>query len=64
MVEALALLETGKFQKAVAFVCNQAAERVRTNNHVERANRRFRCNMRRRYQPRTRFYLTFPPEGG
>jgi transposase len=37
LVEALALLEKGKFTKAVAFVYSQTAEQIRTNNHVERA---------------------------
>jgi hypothetical protein len=54
LVEAMAMVEVGKFQKAVAFVYSQAAERVRTNNHVERANRRCRFTEKLRYKWRRR----------
>jgi hypothetical protein len=57
LVEAMALVETGKFQKAVAFVYSEAAERVRTNNHVERANRRFRFTEKLRYKWRRRKWV-------
>ena len=50
-------METGKFQKAVAFVYSEAAERVRTNNHVERANRRFRFTEKLRYKWRRRNWV-------
>ena len=36
------LLETGKFKKLVAFSYSAKGKKVRTNNHVERANRRLR----------------------
>jgi transposase-like protein len=57
LVEAMELVETGKFQKAVAFVYSEAAERVRTNNHVERANRRFRFTEKLRYKWRRRKWV-------
>ena len=57
LVEAMAMLEAGKFQKAVAFVYSRAAERVWTNNHVERANRRFRFTEKLRYKWRRRKWV-------
>jgi hypothetical protein len=51
------LLEAGKFEKAVAFVYSKAAEQVRTNNHVERANRRFRFTEKLRYKWRRRKWV-------
>jgi hypothetical protein len=36
------LLERGKYKKAVAFVHSAAAEKVGTNNHVERVKRAHR----------------------
>src|SRR5262249_3517474 len=57
LVEAMALVETGRFQKAVALVYSQAAKRVRTNNHVERANRRFRFTEKLRYKWRRRKWV-------
>jgi hypothetical protein len=57
LVEAVELVETGKFQKAVAFVYSQAAERVRTNNHVERAHRRVRFTEKLRYNWRQRKWV-------
>jgi hypothetical protein len=57
LVEAMALLEAGKFRKAVAFVYSQAAVRVRTNNHVERTNRRFRFTEKLRYKWRRRKWV-------
>jgi hypothetical protein len=57
LVEAMETLEAGKFKKAVAFVYSQAAERVRTNNHVERANRRFRFAEKQRYKWRRRKWV-------
>jgi hypothetical protein len=50
LVQAIELVETGRFQKAVAFVYSEAANRVRTNNHVERANRQFRFTEKLRYK--------------
>jgi Transposase len=57
LVEAMKLLERGKFKKAVAFVYSAAAEKVRTNNHVERANRRFRFTEKLRYKWRRRKWV-------
>jgi hypothetical protein len=57
LVEAMAMLEAGKFKKMVAFVYSQAAEKVRTNNHVERANRRFRFAEKLRYKWRRRKWV-------
>jgi hypothetical protein len=54
LAEAMALLEEAKFTKAVAFVYSPAAEKVRTNNHVERANRRLRFCEKVRYKWRRR----------
>ena len=57
LVEAMAMLEAGKFQKAVAFVYSEAAQKVRTNNHVERANRRLRFWEKLRYKWRRRKWV-------
>lgn len=57
LVRAMAVLEVGKFTKAVAFVYSPAAARVRTNNHVERANRRFRFTEKSRYKWRRRKWV-------
>jgi hypothetical protein len=57
LVEVMKLLEAGKFEKAVAFVYSKAAEQVRTNNHVERANRRFRFTEKLRYKWRRRKWV-------
>jgi transposase-like protein len=57
LAEAMGMLEAGKFKKAVAFVYSQAAEKVRTNNHVERANRRFRFTEKLRYKWRRRKWV-------
>ena len=53
LAEAMALLEAGKFKKAVAFVYSQTAAQVRTNNHVERMNRVLRLYEKTRYKWRT-----------
>jgi transposase-like protein len=57
LVEAMKALEAGKYHKAVAFVCSEAAQKVRTNNHVERANRRFRFAEKVRYKWRRRKWV-------
>lgn len=54
LVEAMQMLESEKFKKAAAFVYSPAAEKVRTNNHVERTNRQFRFSEKLRYKWRTR----------
>jgi Transposase len=57
LVEAMAMLSRGKYQKAVAFAYSQAAPKVRTNNHAERANRRFRFTEKSRYKWRRRKWV-------
>jgi transposase len=57
LAEALKMLEAGKFKKAVAFVYSQTAEKVRTNNHAERANRRLRFWEKLRYKWRRRKWV-------
>jgi len=57
LVKAMSLLERGKFTKAVAFVYSAAGQKVRTNNHVERANRRFRFAEKVRYKWRRRKWV-------
>jgi hypothetical protein len=57
LVEAMKMLDAEKFKKAVAFVYSPAAEKVRTNNHVERANRRFRFAEKLRYKWRSRKWV-------
>jgi transposase-like protein len=57
LVEAMKALEAGKYRKAVAFTYSEAAEKVRTNNHVERANRRFRFTEKARYKWRRRKWV-------
>lgn len=54
LVAAMELVERGKFKKAVAFVYSAAGQKVRTNNHVERANRRLRFWEKLRYKWRRR----------
>lgn len=54
LAEAMALLKADKFRKAVAFVYSAAGAKVRTNNHVERANRSFRFTEKLRYKWRRR----------
>jgi transposase-like protein len=55
LVKAMGLLEGEKFDKMVAFLeCpGPAGQRVRTNNHVERSNRRLRYDEKVRYKFRT-----------
>jgi hypothetical protein len=57
LVESLELLAAEKFRKAVAFVYSPAAQKVRTNNHVERANRRLRFWEKLRYKWRRRKWV-------
>ena len=53
LVKAIGLLADDKFDKMVAFLeCSEGA-RVRTNNHVERANRKLRYDEKVRYKFRT-----------
>src|SRR5260370_1330529 len=57
LVQAMQMLEAGKFKKAVAFVYSPAGQKVRTNNHVERANRRLRFWEKLRYKWRRRKWV-------
>jgi Transposase len=53
LAKAMGLLEGEKFDKMVAFLeCSQGA-RVRTNNHVERTNRKLRFDEKVRYKFRS-----------
>jgi hypothetical protein len=52
--EALGLLKGEKFDKMVAFLESPTGEHVRTNNHVERANRKLRFDEKVRYKWRSR----------
>jgi hypothetical protein len=54
LVEAMGLLKKEKFDKMVAFLESPTGERVRTNNHVERANRKLRFDEKVRYKWRSR----------
>ena len=51
--EALGLLTKSKFDQLVVFLESPAGQRVRTNNHVERANRRLRFAEKARYKWRS-----------
>jgi hypothetical protein len=57
LAEAMAMLETGKFRKMVAFASSAVGQKVRTNNHVERANRRLRFLEKLRYKWRRRKWV-------
>jgi len=57
LVEALDLLRGDKLTKAMAFVSQPAGRRVRTNNHVERMNRRLRFVEKVRYRWRQRKWV-------
>lgn len=54
LAQALAMLTAEKFAKMAASLHGPAAERVRTNNHVERTNRRLRHFEKVRYKWRRR----------
>lgn len=53
LVKAMSLLQGEKFDKVVAFLECPAGQRVRTNNHVERANRKLRYDEKVRYKFRS-----------
>jgi hypothetical protein len=57
LVKAMKLLQPGKFKKAVAFARSEAGKKVRTNNHVERANRKLRFAEKARYKWRRRRWV-------
>jgi hypothetical protein len=52
--QVMEMLSAEKFAKMVAFVHSPAAQRVRTNNHVERVNRQLRYLEKVRYKWRRR----------
>jgi Transposase len=54
LARALAMLPLEKFRKMIAYVHSAAGQRVRTNNHVERTNRRLRYLEKVRYKWRRR----------
>jgi len=54
LVAALGLLNETKFDKLVVFLDSPLGQRVKTNNHVERANRRLRFDEKVRYKWRSR----------
>jgi Transposase len=54
LVRALAMLTAAKFEKMIAYLHSPAGQRVRTNNHVERVNRRLRYFEKVRYKWRRR----------
>ena len=53
LAKAMGLLEGAKFDKMVAFLESAEGMRVRTNNHVERANRKLRFDEKVRYKFRS-----------
>jgi len=57
LVEALGLLAGAKLSKGMAFVGQPAGQQVRTNNHVERMNRRLRFAEKVRYRWRKRKWV-------
>lgn len=57
LVEALEMLAEPKLTKAMAFVQQIAGKQVRTNNHVERLNRRLRFAEKVRYRWRKRRWV-------
>jgi len=54
LAQALAMLEATRFAKMVAFLKSPAAKQVRTNHHVERANRKLRYYEKVGYKRRRR----------
>ena len=54
LARALAMLAPEKFEKMIAYLDSPLAQRVRTNNHVERTNRRLRYLEKVRYKWRRR----------
>jgi transposase-like protein len=54
LARALAMLPLRKFNKMIAYLHSPAGQRVRTNNHVERTNRRLRYLEKVRYKWRRR----------
>jgi len=54
LAAAIGMLSAEKFAKMLAFLRSRACDRVRTNNHVERVNRKLRHQEKARYKWRKR----------
>ena len=54
LARALAMLDAEKFEKMIAYLDSPLGQRVRTNNHAERTNRRLRYFEKVRYKWRRR----------
>jgi transposase-like protein len=54
LAKAIRALAAEKFAKMIAFLKSPACRRVRTNNHVERVNRKLRYEEKARYKWRKR----------
>jgi hypothetical protein len=54
LAAAIGMLAAEKFAKMIAFLKSPACRRVRTNNHVERVNRKLRYEEKSRYRWRSR----------
>jgi hypothetical protein len=54
LAAAIGMLPAEKFAKMIAFLKSRACDRVRTNNHVERVNRKLRYQEKARYKWRKR----------
>ena len=54
LAAAIGMLPAAKFAKMIAFLRSRACDRVRTNNHVERVNRKLRHQEKARYKWRKR----------
>jgi len=54
LAKAIGMLPAAKFVKMIAFLKSRACDRVRTNNHVERVNRKLRHQEKARYKWRKR----------
>jgi Transposase len=54
LAAAIGMLPGEKFAKMIAFLKSRACDRVRTNNHVERVNRKLRHQEKARYKWRKR----------
>ncbi len=54
LAKAIGMLPAEKFAKMIAFLKSRACDRVRTNTHVERVNRKLRHQEKARYKWRKR----------
>ena len=53
LAKALGLLDSAKFDQMIAFLESPAGQQVKTNNHVERSNRKIRFDEKVRYKWRS-----------